>query len=241
MRTSKPSAAFLAALLLAVTPVMAAQLTGTAYTETFEVARYTILTINTTPEQRLILQNGTYDLAVPKGTYLLRATYRVGSRLYEDELTVRAVDDNTYAYDLLLFRAQGNGSEEELPAIDDLEIPDASTATPSILKPTLLILLLAVLVGLALALSRTRWWERKKAATVTKEKTPGPASTPSLPADLAAVLDLIRKEGGRTTQKELRRHLPLSEAKISMMLTDLESRGLVKRIKQGRSNVVSLR
>jgi uncharacterized membrane protein len=42
------------------------------------------------------------------------------------------------------------------------------------------------------------------------------------------------------TQKELREKLGLSEAKVSLMITDLEERGILKRIKWGRGNVVRL-
>ena len=44
------------------------------------------------------------------------------------------------------------------------------------------------------------------------------------------------------TQKELRDKLPsVSEAKISLIVSELESMGRVKKIKQGRGNIVVLR
>jgi uncharacterized membrane protein len=62
-----------------------------------------------------------------------------------------------------------------------------------------------------------------------------------LPADLQEVMDIIRGQGGRITQKDLRSKLKYSEGKVSLMLADLERRELVEKFKRGRGNVVILR
>lgn len=63
----------------------------------------------------------------------------------------------------------------------------------------------------------------------------------SLPDDLRELIAILAKNGNRMTQKDLRgilrRH---SEAKVSLMITDLEDRGLVRKIKKGRGNVIIL-
>lgn len=59
--------------------------------------------------------------------------------------------------------------------------------------------------------------------------------------DLQNVIDFISKEGGRTTQKELRKHIPLSEAKISLMISELEHKKVVQKIKKGRGNIIILK
>ena len=59
--------------------------------------------------------------------------------------------------------------------------------------------------------------------------------------DAAQLLAIIKRHGGRATQKELRRELPLSEAKISLLLTELEHRKKIEKIKKGRGNVVVLK
>ncbi len=64
---------------------------------------------------------------------------------------------------------------------------------------------------------------------------------PDLPSDLKEVLRVIRDDGGRITQKELRARLKYSEAKVSLMITDLEDRGMVKKVKKGRGNVIILK
>ncbi|MEM4156105.1 MAG: MarR family transcriptional regulator, partial [Archaeoglobaceae archaeon] len=62
-----------------------------------------------------------------------------------------------------------------------------------------------------------------------------------LPEDLRKVLEVIKTEGGRITQKELRRKLGYSEAKISLIIADLERRGLVEKVKKGRGNIIFLK
>jgi len=62
----------------------------------------------------------------------------------------------------------------------------------------------------------------------------------AIPSDLQEVLSIIRAHEGRITQKDLRLRLNCSEAKASLMITDLEDRGLVKKVKKGRGNVIIL-
>lgn len=77
-------------------------------------------------------------------------------------------------------------------------------------------------------------------------KTPEP-ETPAvkknlpLPADLLEIMDIIRGQGGRITQKDLRSKLKYSEGKVSLMLADLERRELIEKFKRGRGNVIILR
>ena len=58
--------------------------------------------------------------------------------------------------------------------------------------------------------------------------------------DLDKILAFIKKEGGRVTQKDLRRAFPHSEGKMSLMITELEDKGKLKKIKRGRGNILVL-
>nr|WP_304364507.1 winged helix-turn-helix transcriptional regulator [Methanosarcina sp. KYL-1] len=61
-----------------------------------------------------------------------------------------------------------------------------------------------------------------------------------LPDDLKEVLELIRASGNRITQRELRKKSRYSESKVSLMLSDLEERGLIEKFKKGRGNVLRI-
>lgn len=67
------------------------------------------------------------------------------------------------------------------------------------------------------------------------EKLSGP-----VPADLQEILDILVSQGGRMTQKDMRKRLKYSEGKVSLMLLDLEKRGRIQKIKKGRGNIIFL-
>ena len=61
-----------------------------------------------------------------------------------------------------------------------------------------------------------------------------------LSAELLEILDIIRGHKGRITQKDLRSRLEHSEVKVSLLLSELEKRGEIKKFKNGRENIVVL-
>ncbi|VVB99698.1 Uncharacterised protein [uncultured archaeon] len=50
----------------------------------------------------------------------------------------------------------------------------------------------------------------------------------------------MKKAGGFLAQKELRKAMPFSEAKVSLIVTELEEMGAVKKFKRGRGNIIKL-
>lgn len=58
--------------------------------------------------------------------------------------------------------------------------------------------------------------------------------------DLDYIINIIKKEGNRIIQRDLVQKTGLSEAKISLMITDLENKGIVRKIKKGRANIIIL-
>ena len=90
---------------------------------------------------------------------------------------------------------------------------------------------------------------RNKTASVT-ESFMEPADNPEietiatkkrfLSKELREVLEIVRGHNGRITQKDLRSRLNYSEVKVSLILSELEKRGLIKKLKKGRENIVVL-
>jgi uncharacterized membrane protein len=62
----------------------------------------------------------------------------------------------------------------------------------------------------------------------------------NLPEDLKELLEMVRASGNRITQRELRKKSPYSESKVSLMLSDLEERGLIEKFKRGRGNIIRI-
>ncbi len=54
------------------------------------------------------------------------------------------------------------------------------------------------------------------------------------------ILEIMRRRGGSCPQKDLYREFNLSQSKVSMMITALEERGLVRRLRDGRENIIYL-
>lgn len=59
--------------------------------------------------------------------------------------------------------------------------------------------------------------------------------------EIKDIITLLKKNNGRMTQKEIRKYFDLSEAKISLMISDLEEQEKLKRVKKGRGNIIILK
>jgi hypothetical protein len=70
-------------------------------------------------------------------------------------------------------------------------------------------------------------------------KVAKPAITKILTHDEKAVIAVIRRRKW-ITQADLRLSLGMSKAKLSMLLAKMRERGLVKKVKRGRTNIVLL-
>jgi uncharacterized membrane protein len=187
--------------------------------------------LNSTLIQREVAENGEYSFDLSPGDYLIKAKYFRGSLLdyYADE-NVTVIGDTVL--DLIMMP---NLDIDEALFPPNITVPEIreSGADPNLFL--LVIPVAAVIVISVLFLKR-----RKKGG---KEKLPLPASpaqVQELPDDLKSVVGIIKDAGGRITQKELRKKLPYSEAKVSLMVADLENRGVLRKIKKGRGNIIIL-
>lgn len=266
---NKIATLFLAVLLVmtSMTVAHAATLSGTIYTEDLDIARYSLLLVESSPPQRIILPNGTYNIELSPGIYTVRAQYSMRGRQYDDHTTLNITHNGTFTYDFILFPTQGY-SDEELPDIENIttditqEGDNAGSTTMRTTLAMLAILAMAIIVA-ALLLRRRRAKDsagktgkpkRRTAkahnAASAVDRTPQVEPTPvaqappiveELPVELQSIIAVLKNEDGRATQKELRRHIPCSEAKMSMMLTELEHKGRIERIKKGRGNIIILK
>ena len=74
-----------------------------------------------------------------------------------------------------------------------------------------------------------------------KTEESGKESGEDTEKDLNKIVEIIKEEGGRVTQKEIRKQIPLSEAKISLMVAELGHKGVIQKIKKGRGNIIILK
>jgi uncharacterized membrane protein len=72
------------------------------------------------------------------------------------------------------------------------------------------------------------------------EQRPQTKKPEELDAEAKGVLDAIKNNDGRITQKELRELLNYSDAKMSLILAELEHYGMIKKFKRGRGNILKI-
>lgn len=209
----------------------AAVIHGTVYDLSLDKAENTVVEINTEPKQQFVSKNSTYFFSVPAGEYTLTAKQYEGNILAanaEENITVKEQGD--FVIDLILFPSFEE--DEELLAESDFDIDtDLVVEEPNYVWVFIVIAAVIILFFLM----RMRGTELIKSRKHMEEEEAAEAE------ELKKVLLFIKKEGGRTTQKEIRKSFPQSEAKISLILTELEEYEKIKKIKKGRGNIVILK
>ncbi len=221
--------AYLGALLILValiaSPAYAAVIHGTVYDLDLNAVSQAVVEINTVPNQVMVAKNGTYSFNVPQGNFVISANLSKLGLSASEEITVK--QDGDYVLDLILFP---DISEEESLMNESLDV--VVYEEPS--APQYWMWAIPVLVLLAVVAAV--YWKKHRKGPSGEHKQSAAKAKP----DLAEIIAFIKKEGGRTTQKELRKAIPYSEAKISLMIAELESQGKIKKIKKGRGNIIIL-
>ncbi len=217
MRTYWPVS--LVFLLVLASAVHGAVIHGSVYDAELNTLSQAIIELNTEPQQVMVSRNGTYQFSVSPGSYVISAHHTKLDIDAREQITVKG--EGTYVLDLILF--PDLETEEDL-LNDTLDVPDYDEPETAMPVTGFIVLAVLMLIGIAL------WYGMRRKHEAKKE--------PSAKADLGEILAFVRKEGGRTTQKELRKAIPYSEAKISLMIAELESQGKLKKIKKGRGNII---
>jgi uncharacterized membrane protein len=102
----------------------------------------------------------------------------------------------------------------------------------SFLLESIVIAILGVLGGIVLTLGGPKAYERIKRI--------GSVKFVGVTSEEEEVLGVIRRKGGSCPQKDLYTEFDMSQAKVSLILNNLEERGLVRRFREGRENVVHI-
>lgn len=243
--------ALLIALSALPTAHAAALIHGSIYNLELEKLEKAVVDISTSPKQRMVSADGTYAFTVEKGVYVIRAQYKENATLLTTEERVVVKEDGSYVFDLFLlpsFEAEDEILAETSLDVDDVLIEEKRVVRYGIFAVSGIIVLIAIYLFYQFMTNPER---RKKKAPAPesgqrekereKEKEEEKEGDDRVEDKVAeTILALLKKNDGRATQKELRKHLPLSEAKISLVLTELESAGKIRKIKKGRGNIIIL-
>ena len=236
-------------VLLLVNLASAATISGIIYDISLDKVESAIVEIDTTPKQTFVATGGVYTFTLGPGSYTIKASSPELQSSAEETVVISHEGD--FTVDLVLF-----------PSLDDSILDTGVDLAETNGKVTLVILLLILVLLIVavfilvllykrgyrlprpkrMAKRRPKDRVRKVEELIKKEeqKKVKEKKGEGLSKDLREVIEIIEKGGGRTTQKDIRKQHPMSEAKVSLMIAELEEKGIVKKIKKGRGNIIIL-
>jgi uncharacterized membrane protein len=206
--------------VLASGSVLGATVSGAVYDLNLRQVTTAVVTVNTAQEQRMVTRgDGSYYFRLSPGNYTLMAKATIGGTDMRAAENITITDDSDYVIDLILspsFTSEENLTIGEPPQ----RLAKQSPRMPLYAAGVLIILGVAV-IGFLI--------QRRK----HEEKEDDEYK--------AAVLHVLKDNDGRATQHDIRRSVSFSEAKVSLVITELESEGVVRKVKKGRGNIIILR
>lgn len=109
---------------------------------------------------------------------------------------------------------------------------DQTRPLGSFFVESIIIAFLGVIGGVVLTIGGPKLYQRIKRI--------GTVRFVGVTSEEEEVLEVIRQKGGSCPQKDLYTEFDMSQAKVSLILNNLEERGLVRRFREGRENVVHI-
>lgn len=222
-------------LVLLIQTTEAAVIQGTIYDNALKKMDTVLLKVNTTPEQTFLSKDGKYSFELEKGDYLLTAYSRTTTILIANE-NISITKEGDYIIDLFLFPSLED--EEDLFQEIDFTPPEFEESKSFDWK-TPAMFAFVFLIGVILFFLPIGKKKPKDENEEESREGNGKRNREDNAQDTDLIIQLLKKEG-RLTQKELRRQLPYSEAKVSLMVAELEHKKKIKKIKKGRANIILL-
>jgi len=219
---------FLFFMLILTANAFGAIIQGTIYDMSLDELKDVLVEINTEPKQKIVAKEGLYSFNVPEGTYIITATQKDDLETTEN-ITVSAEGD--FILDLILLPVFDEAflEETEFELGEEyeelLEDSEKSSKLDKIVIIALIVLCFIVVIWVAMRNKKKKKKEKKEMLKEDKEKT----------------LAFLKKQGGRALQKDIRKHLAVSEAKASLLIDELTAKGKVEKIKKGRGNIIILK
>ena len=229
-------AIYLVLFLILIVPINAAKISGTVYDFSLKNVNNARVEINTMPKQFLVAQNGTYSFNVPNGAYTIKAQLVQKSTVtasVQENITIR--QDGSYVLDLILLPEVEEG-------VDSVNIDLNENLADAEKKYNITLILTVLFLILAVCFTYYYFYRiKKQTAQAQYKKEDDEKKEDYRDNDLEQIIKIIKQEGGRMTQKDIRKQIPLSEAKISLMIAELEHKGVIEKIKKGRGNILILK
>ena len=207
---------------------------GTVYDLQLSEVKQVVLEINSTPSQKFVSLNGSYEFQVTKGDFKITASK---NNVSAESETISIIEEGKYKIDLILLSFDVDTSLEPIDDEIDLTEDEASAFETQTQFPTTLVVVAVFVCGLIFLV----FWTRKESKTPKNASfQEPPRKEEKLNEVQKDLVEKIRQNGGIINQVELRKKVPYSEARVSMELDVLEQKGVLKKFKKGRGNIVEL-
>ena len=216
--------------LLVLDLVSATRIHGAVYDNSLNLVEGAVVEVNSVPAQRFVSKDGAYSFNLNQGSYVITTKYE--GMLAKEVITIND-DSGDYVIDLFLFPTFEE--EEELLNDTNFDVND------NFFQDTASNKYMGVIIGLILVIAAIIFFFLKRKKKKHKAEHKVEVKEDKAFDDFDSVIGFIKNEGGRVTQKGIREKFPLSEAKISLMISEMEHKGLVQKIKKGRGNVIVLK
>ncbi|MBN2478319.1 hypothetical protein JXB01_03455 [Candidatus Micrarchaeota archaeon] len=191
--------------------------------DTFETMDNVIIKISGDTTFQSVFSKG-YNISAEPGEYLLEARYYEDGEIKYSTKEQVLLKGEKVKYDLVLFPESFTGEYD----LEEEEYPEIEGETDLFVVYVLGAAAVAIFIGLLYLGGRP-----KKQETETGQNEP-------MDEDCEKVIRVLKEQEGRMLQKELREVLNFSEPKMSIIMTELEALGRIKRIKKGREKIVKL-
>jgi len=229
----------LATSLIFLNSALAATIQGAIYSTNLDVEKDVLVMIDTTPSQKYLAKDGTYSFQVSPGKYVLTAK----KGLTEVSEEVEVIKEGEFIYDLFMMSSLTEEDEIWKSTEEDYfgSVEEKSTLAYWVAGFVFLLAMARIIYY------RKKYGPIKKFRKKIKEESKKTiyqhkAELAQEPDSADKALEIIKKHDGRISQKKLRKEmLYLSEAKVSLILTELEHKGLIEKVKKGRGNVILLK
>ena len=231
-------------VLIVSLAAQAATLRGTIYNAQLNPEKDTLLEIDTQPAQKYLAKDGTYSINILPGKY----TLTIRKELTEISQPIDITQEGEYNLDLFLIPDLQDESDlwDETTQKDLIVEPLEDNPTPAlwryIVTGLIIIALLIRIIYMRKKYGSITVFRKHIKAEAKKTIEQHKQELEKEPAYIEKALAIIKSHDDRITQKELRTEmLYLSEAKVSLIITELEHKGVVEKIKKGRGNVIILK
>jgi uncharacterized membrane protein len=215
-----------------------------------------LVKINTTPEQKAFV-HGNYSFDVPPGVYMLEAFSVEKGVVYSDSELLKIEQEGNYRVDLILMETDEELflNDTELNSIIELlnlisEEKKTNWKAIAIAIAIFIFVVLAIVVVKLRKRKKAKRLRKGKARRKEKEKVKEAKGAETREESKEKILELLRtdtfkkqvidilQKERRILQRDLRKKLNVSEAKLSLLVSELEAEGKVKKIKRGRTNIL---